>query len=105
ETDARAGGDVFLHHVGRRVEEDDGVLERDQNECDRHTEYGAARADEQQPALAPCHLDPSTPATLPPGASSPTPASTRRSLSGSPPRARRAPAAAPSARSCSPSPR
>src|SRR5262249_39600 len=102
EPDAGARGDVFLHHVGRRVEKDDRVFECYQNKCDRHAENGAARTDQQQPPLPPRHFRSSTPATLPRGATSARAASRWRNLSASPASARRASAAASRARSSSP---
>ena len=64
-----------------------------------YREHGAARADEHETPLAPCHCDPSTPAPLPPAVKSVSAASRRCSLPGSAASARRASAAAPRARS------
>ena len=40
ETNARAGRDLLLDHVGRRIEEDDRILQRGQHQPDREHQHG-----------------------------------------------------------------
>ena len=55
EADARARRDLFLKHVGRRVEEHDRVVERIEHEPGRKPEHAEARADQGQPPLLARH--------------------------------------------------
>ena len=49
------GATCLLDHVGRRVEEHDRVLQREQHERGREAEHAQARADQGQPSLLARH--------------------------------------------------
>ena len=93
--DARAGGDLFLRHVGRRIEEDNGFTQRAQHQADGERKHAEADSNQGEAALAARHQL-SSPRPL-------TSSSSRRSFSLSSPMARRASAAAERALSRSPS--
>ena len=55
ETDARARRDLLLDHVGRRIEEDDRILERDEHERDRERQHAERGADQDETSLLAGH--------------------------------------------------
>src|SRR5215510_4953899 len=86
--DARARFDVFFHHVGRRIEEDDGLLERAEHQSHREREHAERSTDEGEASLLAGHR--AIPGAQP---SRPSPlrrSSSRRNLIASPASARRA---------------
>ena len=119
EADAGAGRDVLLGDIGRRVEEDDRILERAEHEQNRDQEDAETRGDQDNAALLPRHQSinslcalPLAPAShlrpiprngQPPMSRSLTAASRLRSLSGSLASAARASAIASFALAFSPS--
>src|SRR5262249_5703998 len=66
DADARPRFDLFFHHVGRRIEEDDGLLERAEHQSHREREHAERGTDEGEASLLAGHCaipgaQPSTP--------------------------------------------
>ena len=55
KADARPGRDVFFQHVSRRIEEQDGVVERVKHKPGGKSEHAEARTDQCQPPLLASH--------------------------------------------------
>ena len=53
--DAAAGLYVLLHHVGRRIEEHDGILQRAQHQHGGERQHAEAAADQNETPLLACH--------------------------------------------------
>src|SRR6516225_8172743 len=88
DADARSRLDMFFDHVGRRIEEDDGLLERAEHQSHREREHTERGTDEGEASLLAGHR--AIPGAQP---SRPSPlrrSSSRRNLIASPASARRA---------------